>query len=99
MSFGQKIKELRENNQLTLREAAQQLDLTSGYLSLLENGKQVGFPSEDTIRKIARLYSINPDELILLADKLPSDELEAIKDARRNGLGKKEFFELLRTAR
>lgn len=98
-TFGQRLRNLREQSKFTLREAAQKIGLTSGYLSLLEHEKQVGLPSEETIRKIADLYSINADELILLAGKLPSDEYEAVKAARKNGLGKEEFFQLLRIAR
>jgi HTH-type transcriptional regulator, competence development regulator len=98
-TFGHKIKELREAAMLKLRDVSRSTGLTSGYLSLLENGKQIGLPSEETIRKIAELYGANADELILLADKLPSDEYEAIKSARRNGtLSKEHVFEMLRTA-
>jgi HTH-type transcriptional regulator, competence development regulator len=99
-TFGQRIKELREQHSFTLREVAQAVDITAGYLSLLENNKHVGLPSEETICKIAELYKAQAEELILLADKLPSDEYEAIKTARKNGTVTREhIFELLTNGR
>lgn len=85
-NFGKRIKQIREEKSIALREAARKTGLSSGYLSLLENGKQVGLPSENTIRQIAIVLDVEADELILLADRLPDDELQAIRIARQTGL-------------
>lgn len=91
ITFGKKLKQLREFHKLTLREVARKTDLTSGYLSLLENEKQIGFPSEDTIRRIAEIYTTDPDELILLSGRLPQDEYENVKNARLSGITKSQL--------
>lgn len=70
MSFGSRIRQLRKEHDLTLRELAQKVDIDFTYLSKIENGHGPA-PAEDTIRRLAGILGTEPDELILLADKLP----------------------------
>lgn len=70
--FGPRIRQLRKEHDLTLRELAERVGVNFTYLSKIETGKGDP-PSEETIRRLAQVLDVDPDQLILLADKLPSD--------------------------
>lgn len=74
MSFGSRIRELRQSKNLTLRALAAKLKVTFTYLSKIENQKlSFGeFPSDELIVKLARVLDADPDELPLLAEKIPN---------------------------
>ena len=57
MNFGEKVRELRKAKNLTLRELAAKVKVNFTYLSKIENHKlSFGeFPSEDLIRKLAKV--------------------------------------------
>lgn len=73
MSFGSRIRELRRAKNLTLRALAGKLKVTFTYLSKIENQKlSFGeFPSDELIVKLAKALDADPDELLLLAEKIP----------------------------
>jgi transcriptional regulator with XRE-family HTH domain len=73
MNFGNRIRDLRHARNLTLRDLAQKARVTFTYLSKVENQKlSFGeFPSNDLIVKLAGVLGADPDELLLLADKIP----------------------------
>lgn len=71
MAFGNRIRQLRKEHGLTLRELANQVDIDFTYLSKIENGRGPA-PAEATIRRLAEVLHADADELILLADKLPT---------------------------
>ncbi len=58
------LKNLRMQNGLSRKEAAEKLNLTSSYLSYLERGERT--PGINIIEKIAQLYNVEP--YILLTD-------------------------------
>ncbi|MBI3292418.1 MAG: helix-turn-helix domain-containing protein [Elusimicrobia bacterium] len=71
MSFGTRLKELRRQRNLSLRELGGKLQVDHAYLSRLETGSV--FPSEKVIRQIARTFKLSVEELSLAAGKLPND--------------------------
>jgi transcriptional regulator with XRE-family HTH domain len=73
MTFGTRIRELRRTKNLTLRDVAKQVQVTFTYLSKIENQKlSFGeFPSNDLIIKLASALDSDPDDLLLLAEKIP----------------------------
>jgi transcriptional regulator with XRE-family HTH domain len=75
MTFGERVRELRKCKNLTLRELAAKLKVNFTYLSKIENQKlSFGeYPSEDLIRKLAKVLGAEEDELLLLAQKIPED--------------------------
>ncbi len=75
MSFGSRIRDLRRARNLTLRALAAKLKVTFTYLSKIENRKlSFGeFPSDELILKLARALDADPDELLLLAEKIPDE--------------------------
>jgi transcriptional regulator with XRE-family HTH domain len=74
-NFGERVRELRKNKGLTLRDLAEKLGVNFTYLSKIENQKlSFGeYPGEDLIRSLAKVLKADVDELLLLAQKIPDD--------------------------
>ncbi len=70
--FGKKIKALREQRKMGLREFARRAKLTSGYLSQLENGKAAP-PGETKIIEIADVLGVDKDSLLADAERIAPD--------------------------
>ena len=77
-NFGQYLKKIRIAHNISQRELAKNIGVDFTYLSKIENGK-LEPPAEDTIKKIADCLGENADNLILLANKIPSDYKEVLK--------------------
>ena len=92
MNFGNRIRELRQGRDLTLRDLAKNVKVTFTYVSKIENGKlSFGeFPSDELIVKLASALDADADELLLLAEKIP----EAI---RRRVLERPDVFRKIAT--
>src|SRR5262245_35558866 len=75
MTFAERVRELRNGRNLTLRDLASKLGINFTYLSKIENGKLdfSEYPSEKLIRKLARELGGDVDELLLLAEKIPDE--------------------------
>lgn len=82
MGFGQTIKKLRKERGVSQRDLAEQSGIDFTYLSKIENNRMEP-PSEEAIRRIAKNLSANVDELILLANKFPSDLAQQIGTLER----------------
>jgi transcriptional regulator with XRE-family HTH domain len=87
-TFGQRIKRLRLESRMTQRELAAKLKIDYTYLSKLENDRGEP-PGETTIRGLAKLLSVEPEELLALAGKLPGT-------LRKRAQGDIQFARLLR---
>jgi transcriptional regulator with XRE-family HTH domain len=75
MTSGERVRELRKANNLTLRDLAAKVKVNFTYLSKIENHKlDFGdYPGEGLIRKLAKVLGADEDELLLLAEKIPDD--------------------------
>jgi HTH-type transcriptional regulator, competence development regulator len=78
-TFGERIRELREAKQVSLRKFAQQLEISATYLSKIERG-DLPPPGEDAVMRIARSLDQDPDQLLALAGKVASDLPELIRE-------------------
>jgi transcriptional regulator with XRE-family HTH domain len=89
-TFGQRIKELRKAKGLGQRAVAAQVGINFTYLSKIENDKVdfAAFPSEETIRKLAKVLDGDVDELLLMAEKIPDH-------IRKRVLEKPEAFRMI----
>lgn len=76
MDFGERLRELRKQRNLSQRELAALVGIDFTYLSKIEVGNMAP-PSEAVIRKLARALGADEDELINLAGKVPK-ELKAV---------------------
>lgn len=68
--FGRKVRQMREERGLSLKEMAQALNLSSAYLSALEHGKR-GRPSPGLVMQIIGYFNVIWDE---------AEELKALAD-------------------
>ncbi len=62
MTFGEKLKKLRKDNNLTQEDLAEKIYVTRTAVSKWETGK--GFPAIDSLKLISDLFKISIDELI-----------------------------------
>ena len=88
MDFGERLRQMRKEKGLTLREVAEEAGIDFTYLSKIENGRMPYTPAAETIRQLASALKVNAIELLTLADKLPK-ELEALKKNQ----GARRFFD------
>ena len=86
MTFGQRIRELRQKAGLTQYALAKRADIEQTYLSMIENDQRQA-PGEKIILKLASVFAstgnqskstILDDELLLLAGKFPSELIKQI---------------------
>lgn len=73
MTFGEKIRQLRKEKNLSQRDLATKVGVNFTYISKIENEKlDFGdYPSEELIRKLAKALRADADELLILAEKIP----------------------------
>lgn len=73
-TLGQRIRQLRQKKDLSLREFAAQLGkLTVPYLSDIELGRR--FPSKEVLEKMAEVLDVPAEELRALDPRAPVNEL------------------------
>lgn len=76
-TFGQRIRELRQAKDLSLREFAKRLgDLTAPFLSDIELGRR--YPSDVILEKMARVLSVDVEELRALDPRPPVEDLRRL---------------------
>ena len=78
MEFNEKLQELRKSKGLTQEELAEKLFVSRTAISKWESGR--GYPSLDSLKEIARFFSVTIDDLIC------SDEMISVAENE-----KKEF--------
>ncbi len=84
MTFGERVKELRKARGVSQRDLAGRVGIDFTYLSKIENDRMEP-PSEDTIRRIAEALDASADDLLVLADRFPSDLADDLKDTETIG--------------
>lgn len=97
--IGEKIKELREANDMSISELAERANVAKSYLSSIERNIQSN-PSIQFIEKISNVLGVTVHELI---SEEPSDDRQAIdaewvqiiKEAMDLGISKEQFKEYL----
>jgi transcriptional regulator with XRE-family HTH domain len=84
MTFGSMLRKLRYRQGIGIKRLAPELDVDYTYLSRLENDKAA--PSEEVIDRISRYFNQDKDELMLLADKVPEDVKQILRENPREAL-------------
>ena len=77
MSLGKKIKELREEKRISIRELGRRTDVTGMHISNLEKGKVNASP--ELVSKIATTLEANMDELLHLANRVDPEVVDVIQ--------------------
>ncbi len=75
--FGQVLRELRKSKGISQRELATRTGVTFTYISKIENG-HLAPPAADTIVRFCHALETPPDELLVLAGKIPSGLMRAL---------------------
>ncbi len=71
MKFGDVLKEYRRAAGMTQRELADRAGLDFSYISKIENNR-IPPPAADTIVQICKILNVQPDELLSLTGKIPT---------------------------
>lgn len=80
-SFGTKLREYRRQANMSQRELARRIGLDFSYISKVENDR-LPPPAADTVLKICEVLDIEPEELLALIGKIPSDVREAVSQSQ-----------------
>ena len=91
VSFGARVRALREERKIGLRKFAAIVGMSPTYLSKVERD-EFKPPTEEKVRAIALALSQDPDELLALAGRVSSDLTKIIQVKPR------EMASFLRTA-
>lgn len=76
-TLGDKIRELREGKDISLREFAKKLgEVSAAHISDIELGRR--FPSESLLLKIAALLDVSVEELQRYDNRAPVDEIKRL---------------------
>ncbi len=77
--FGARIKRMRTEKQMGLRQTAKKVGISPTFLSRIENDQETSLPSEEKIKKLSEVLQDNFDELMQLAGRIPNEVTEYIK--------------------
>jgi len=78
MNFGDKVRQLRIDKNLTQPELAEAMGIEQSYLSKLENGKSL--PSNDVLNRILDVFAIEVGDLVDDLDQGDRNQLRQIPD-------------------
>ncbi len=78
MKFGEKLKQLRQEKDLTQPELAEAMGIEQSYLSKLENDKSL--PSNDVLNRILNVFETEVSELVNDLDQGSRNQLRQIPD-------------------
>lgn len=72
-TLGKKLRDLRSNHNLLLRQVAASMEMDTGLLSKIERDERI--PSKEQVLAFAKFYKIKSDDLLIawLSDKLTSE--------------------------
>ena len=79
-TLGRRLRELREQRRLTVRQFADQIKKTPGYVSRIEARGEI--PSPELLCAIANVYGVAPEELLDLAKQCYLDRTEREVDEK-----------------
>jgi len=77
-SFGATVRWLRESQKIGLRKFAHTVGMSPTYLSKVERD-EFKPPTEEKVKAIAEALGQDPDELLALAGRVPSDLTDIIQ--------------------
>ena len=79
VSLGQRLRELRDKADLSLRELAKRIGVSAPFLSDIELGRR--FPSAEILGKLARALKVPLEELKKYDNREPIAELKRLMDS------------------
>ena len=79
ISLGQRLHQLRDEADLSLRELATKVGVSSPFLSDIELGRR--FPSEEILAKLARALNVSLEDLKKYDNREPIADLKRLMDS------------------
>jgi transcriptional regulator with XRE-family HTH domain len=79
ISLGQRLRELRDKADLSLRELAKRIGISSPFLSDIELGRR--FPSEEILAKLAHALNVSLEDLKQYDNREPIADLKRLMDS------------------
>jgi transcriptional regulator with XRE-family HTH domain len=79
-TLGRQLRELREQRGLTVRQFADRIKKTPGYVSRIEARGEI--PSPELLCEIAGVYGVAPEKLLDLAKQCYLDRMEREVDVK-----------------
>ena len=76
--FGVRLRQVRMGQKISLRKFSEMVGISPTYLSQVEQGHFVP-PTADRVKKMAEILGEDPDEWIGLADRVPDDLEDRVK--------------------
>lgn len=73
-NLGKRIKSERQKRGITQQQLAEQIDISTNFMSLIENGRNM---SVDTLVKIANVFGVSVDYLLSDTIEVASDNISA----------------------
>lgn len=97
--IGEKIKQLRNEKNLSISELADRAGVAKSYLSSIERNIQSN-PSIQFMEKISQVLGVSVNELLRedtsnITEDLDDEWLEIVQEAMNSGISKTEFKEYL----
>lgn len=82
MRFGERVRQLRFQRNLTQQKLAELLGVSLSYVNKVENGRLTAgdYPSEAFVHKLADALEANEDELLMLTDRVPPAIRQRIRE-------------------
>ena len=78
-TLGQRIRELREEGDLSLRELGKRLSVSAAFLSDIELGRR--YPSDKVLTKMAQILGTSKEDLKMYDHRPPVQELKRLSEA------------------
>jgi transcriptional regulator with XRE-family HTH domain len=78
--FGHALRELRRSKGVSQRQLAEKVGVNFSYISKVENDR-LPPPAADTIVKICEVLEVQPDTLLALTGKIPTEIKEVISSS------------------
>ena len=102
--LGDRIRTARKAKRITLRELARRVRKSPAFISMLENNDPAPAVKEETLEAVAQELSLNRDELLGLAGRVPKEAtpesgLDVALYRRVRGLSDVEKKKLLKSFR
>jgi transcriptional regulator with XRE-family HTH domain len=79
ISLGQRLRELRDKADLSLRELAKIIGISPPFISDIELGRR--FPSEEILKKLARALDVSLEDLKQYDNREPIADLRRLMDS------------------
>lgn len=105
-TFGSKLRQKRRDAGITQRDLATKIGVDFSYISKVENDR-LPPPAADTIVAICKILETEPEELLALTGKIPTEIQETIstkraaqeflRAAQKMDLGEEEWAIMLRS--